>query len=383
MEKVLSEKLSAIESEKPVKDYEVNEVVNDQFKYQNEKMKELYRILGTYNVIKKGEYEKLLEGIQSEYKVKFKKNITYEEQIKHKKVCAFDRYKKSISFKEYKAQKQKSLEGELSEKKKKEEEEALRLKLETEETKRREAAEAEARAQAESEAQAHAAGTQQQPAIPIPGQPSTGTTTATAGAPPTAELPGIDPHQPPLPPVPTAAADGEHPNGYHDPFGNDNANNFEFDNNLLYGGGDDLMIPEDGNGAEFGALDDQVFLMDGNMEDAYTTPNPYVYGANMPAGANHENNTHQTERASGNPLGGTRDGQFGVPTETAGKYPTYVNKDGVVIEFTPERRKKMLRNLYIISAILVIIYTIVWIVAVAVTVSKANCDHGEHHYHSY
>ncbi|GMF00114.1 unnamed protein product [Ambrosiozyma monospora] len=32
MEKVLSEKLSAIESEKPVKDYEVNEVVNDQFK---------------------------------------------------------------------------------------------------------------------------------------------------------------------------------------------------------------------------------------------------------------------------------------------------------------------------------------------------------------
>ncbi|GMG52292.1 unnamed protein product [Ambrosiozyma monospora] len=191
-----------------------------------------------------------------------------------KKVSAFDRYKKSISFKEYKAQKEKSLEGELSEKKKKEEEEALRLKLETEETKRREAAEAEARAQAESEAQARAGGNQQQEDSqsihlpPIQDQPPTATTTAavtaTANA-PTAELPGIDPHQPPLPPVPTAA-DGEHPNGYHDPFGNDNSNNFEFDNNLLYGGGDDLMIPEDGNGADFGALDDQVFLMDGNMD---------------------------------------------------------------------------------------------------------------------
>ncbi|GME73902.1 unnamed protein product [Ambrosiozyma monospora] len=76
MEKVISEKLASIESEKPVKDYEVNEVVNDQFKYQNDKMKELYRSLGTYNVSKKDEYEKLLEGIQSEYKEKFKKNIT-------------------------------------------------------------------------------------------------------------------------------------------------------------------------------------------------------------------------------------------------------------------------------------------------------------------
>ncbi|GME77026.1 unnamed protein product [Ambrosiozyma monospora] len=119
-------------------------------------------------------------------------------------------------------------------------------------------------------------------------------------------------------------------------------------------------------------------------KDAYNTPNPDIYGANMPAGANYENTTYQsqppTEPANYvNPLG--EPGEFGV-TETAGKYPTYENNDGVVIEFTPERRKKMLRNLYIILAILVIIY-IIWIVAVAVAVSRANSDDGYVYYYSY
>ncbi|GMG52289.1 unnamed protein product [Ambrosiozyma monospora] len=113
--------------------------------------------------------------------------------------------------------------------------------------------------------------------------------------------------------------------------------------------------------------------------EAYTGPKPDVYSANMPAGANYENNTYQTDPSNYvNPM----HDQQSPMMETAGKHPTYETNDGVIVEFTPERRKKMLRNLYIILGVLVVIY-IIWIVAVAVTVSRAGNDDGYYYYYGY
>ncbi|GMG26564.1 unnamed protein product [Ambrosiozyma monospora] len=106
---------------------------------------------------------------------------------------------------------------------------------------------------------------------------------------------------------------------------------------------------------------------------------------NIPAtgSANYQNNTHETEQdppsyenitsqtgapnpAYVNPMG---DGHVGLPTVTE----TGCGPDGgdPELSMTPERRKKMLRNLYIILGILVIVH-IIWIVAVAVSLNKAG-----------
>ncbi|GMG25672.1 unnamed protein product [Ambrosiozyma monospora] len=94
--------------------------------------------------------------------------------------------------------------------------------------------------------------------------------------------------------------------------------------------------------------------------------------------ANYQNvNTHETEQdppSYENITSQMGDEPDGLPpvTGTAEKYPiTFETEHDPVEVMTPERRKKMLRNLYIILGILVIVY-IIWIVAVAVSLNRAG-----------
>ncbi|GME84498.1 unnamed protein product [Ambrosiozyma monospora] len=111
--------------------------------------------------------------------------------------------------------------------------------------------------------------------------------------------------------------------------------------------------------------------MSKDTKQSYATQNPDVYGANMPAGANYQNTTYQTDPPNYvNPLEGD---PFADPEPPRGKNPHYETDDGVVIEFTPKRRRKMLRNLYTILAVLIIIH-VFWITLIAVSVAKAHND---------
>ncbi|GME80528.1 unnamed protein product [Ambrosiozyma monospora] len=91
----------------------------------------------------------------------------------------------------------------------------------------------------------------------------------------------------------------------------------------------------------------------------------------MPAGANYENNTYQTDPPSYEMMSD----QQSPMMESGTKYKTYEAENGAIVEFTPERRKKMVRNLYIILSILIIVY-IIWIAAIVVSVCVTGDSSG-------
>ncbi|ODV88009.1 hypothetical protein CANARDRAFT_26174 [[Candida] arabinofermentans NRRL YB-2248] len=288
-EAVLEDKLKALEAEcKDIADIDLGtgdpaKLVDERYAYQLEKMGDLKRSLSGYSVEKAKEYDETLAQIESDMKTKFNREIKEDSRVKWTSISSFDKYKKSVEYAGYKATKeairkrkeeeemQKLKEAqELAERKRLELEEKLRLeqkrKLEDEEAQKRifeeqrllqeanQRAAAE-RAQAEAEAAAHAqAQQQQQQQVQVQAQAQH------------LQQPMMIPGMNGPVPQPMVASG----NNFDDPFaavvGSAPPNgNFDFDSNLLYGAGDDLIIDDE---TGFGSLDDQVFLsnLDVNLE---------------------------------------------------------------------------------------------------------------------
>ncbi|KAG7886395.1 hypothetical protein KL938_000048 [Ogataea parapolymorpha] len=208
----------------------INENIDERFAYETEKINLLSDTFQDYDVTKLDQFELMVDSITDDLKAKFNMKIQDDELFKkyrldfEQRKCTLEEYRQaseSILRRRKEAEDRKlRLEQELAEKKRQEEE--LMHKQRQEEEQRR-ALEAQNRRSEEASA------------MPVPNS-----------TPAQQEMLG-EAH-------------------FDDPFtaGAQNGN-FEFDNNLLYAGSDDLIIGDDG---AFGALDDQVFLdnLHGNLE---------------------------------------------------------------------------------------------------------------------
>ncbi|KAG7698868.1 hypothetical protein KL930_002345 [Ogataea haglerorum] len=208
----------------------INEDIDERFADETEKISLLSDTFQEYDVTKLDQFKSMVDSITDDLKAKFNIEIQDDELFKQRRLkfeqrkCTLEEYQQArelILRRRKEAEDRKlRLEQELAEKKRQEEEFMQKQRQEEEQ---RRAQEAQNRR------------TEETSAMSVPN-----------AAPAQQEMLG-EAH-------------------FDDPFTTGAQNgNFEFDNNLLFAGSDDLIMGDDG---AFGALDDQVFLdnLHGNLE---------------------------------------------------------------------------------------------------------------------
>ncbi|KAG7923893.1 hypothetical protein KL905_000047 [Ogataea polymorpha] len=208
----------------------INENIDERFAYETEKINLLFDTFQDYDVTELDQFERMVDSITAELEAKFNMKIQDDELFRkyrldfEQRKCTLEEYRQaseSILRRRKEAEDRKlRLEQELAEKKKQEEE--LMHKQRQEEEQRR-------------ALEAQNTRSEETSAMPVP------------NANPAQQEMLAEAH-------------------FDDPFAAGAQNgNFEFDNNLLYAGSDDLIIDDDG---AFEALDGQVFLdnFHGNLE---------------------------------------------------------------------------------------------------------------------
>ncbi|KAH3665445.1 hypothetical protein OGAPHI_003629 [Ogataea philodendri] len=206
-----------------------SQTLDEKFEFETEKIKQLCDGYQNYDVRKIDEFQASLDSIEKDLEVKFQVKVQPEHKYKQYQQGFGQIERKASSFEEHRQAKDRlaRLRQEQADRKLREEQELAEKRRLQEEEARKQQEEELRKAQEENNKRASEAATMP---IAVPGS----------------SQPGM-------------LADSN----FDDPFGTAGQNgNFEFDNNLLYGGADDLIMADDGG---FGALDDQVFL--GNLDE--------------------------------------------------------------------------------------------------------------------